>query len=267
MFASAPTSYDVNSSITSNVTAANVQELPYATPVTILAAAGGQDRIKVKNVIHWPTFSGNKQQYFADVTAASLVNNNPATAYTYQLVIWANNALLKGVTTNIRITYRTLFSERNYEATLYRGPKPLEEESFEYEEEELKACQQTEIMSKSAIVQERKVQDRVKGRRGFLNFSASDESSSDNDAEILKFDDLAGSKIEARDGLAELKKSDTKVSHPRCTNTDLKSIPLQIEQLQTLVKLLHNMKLMNTPSESKKKIKRLPGSTGDAALQ
>jgi hypothetical protein len=117
----APTMYDVSSSITSNATAANIAELPYASKAISLSAAGGMDREKYKVLYHLPTLSGNKQSYYADTSYGALNNTNPVNQFFLQVAAWAvAGPLTKGISCYCKLIMRTLWTQRNYSTAMYK---------------------------------------------------------------------------------------------------------------------------------------------------
>lgn len=119
----APTSFDISGTIVSNVTAANVGELPMAKRPRLLAPKGGQDRLRDRLLVHWPTFIGNKQAYFADDSYSSLNNTNPVNNMFIQFAVFGTGLLTLGITANIRLSFRTLWTDFNYSINLFRQPQ------------------------------------------------------------------------------------------------------------------------------------------------
>jgi len=117
----APTGFDINSTITSNINAANVGELPFSMKPRLLAAKGGQDRFRMSKTVHFPSFIGNKQAWFADDRYSALNNTDPANPMFFQIAAFGTGLLTLGITAYIRITFRTLWSEFNYSTTLFKS--------------------------------------------------------------------------------------------------------------------------------------------------
>jgi hypothetical protein len=134
---SAPSDTDIASSVSDSEAVLDIGEMPYATRVKLLSPVGGMDRVNINKTIHWPKFIGNKATYMADVTYSALVTTNPQTILYYNFGITANSNFVNGVTRFVRIIYRVLFNDRNFDIPvtmkedrnykkMKQGIKPLE---------------------------------------------------------------------------------------------------------------------------------------------
>jgi hypothetical protein len=115
MIQGAPSDFDLGGFITSRTRVFDLGEMPYAIPTRTLSAASGMDRVRYTSIVHFPSFIGNKQSYMADVAYSALNNTNPALTFFWNMGMTADNNMSNGVTVYLKITYRTLWSERNFD--------------------------------------------------------------------------------------------------------------------------------------------------------
>lgn len=111
----APTDTDLSASLTSAARCADLGEMTYGRRPITLAGTGGMNRSSFTKVIKWPKFTGDRLRYMSDDLFSSLNNNNPAHVTFLQFAIFsAGSSVDVGVSRNIRITYRTLWTDRNF---------------------------------------------------------------------------------------------------------------------------------------------------------
>jgi hypothetical protein len=111
----APADADIASSVTDSEAVLDIGEMPYAMPTKLLAAVGGMDRMTHTQVINIGKFIGNKQTAMADVTYGALVTTNPSTSVYYAVGITAESNFVNGVARLFKISFRVLWTNRNFD--------------------------------------------------------------------------------------------------------------------------------------------------------
>jgi hypothetical protein len=132
----APTDTDLSGSLSSAARCADLGEMSYGLRPITLAGVNGMNRVTVRKLVKWPKFTGDYARYMADDLFASLNNTNPShTVYLQFAVFSAGASIDVGISRNIRITYRTLWTDRNYNFANLRS-KPVYIQAEEEEDEQ-----------------------------------------------------------------------------------------------------------------------------------
>lgn len=111
----APTDTDITGSLSSAARCADLGEMSYGRRPITLAGVNGMNKQSFTKVIKWPKFTGDYARYMADDLFSSLNNNNPSHVLFLQFAIFsAGNAINVGISRNVRIIYRVLWTDRNF---------------------------------------------------------------------------------------------------------------------------------------------------------
>jgi len=115
----APSDFDLGGLITSRSRTIDLGEMPHAVPTRIVGPSTGMGRMFYTKFIHLPSYNGNKQAYMADLQYSALNNTNPAVTFFWNMGYIADPGtdMAVGFTIYLRITYRVLWSERNFDIT------------------------------------------------------------------------------------------------------------------------------------------------------
>jgi len=115
----APSDFDLGGLVTSRSRTIDLGEMPHAVPTRIVGPSTGMGRMTYTKIIHLPSYNGNKQAYMADLQYSALNNTNPAVTFFWNMGYIADPGTDMGVgfTIYLRITYRVLWSERNFDIT------------------------------------------------------------------------------------------------------------------------------------------------------
>jgi len=115
----APSDFDLGGLITSRSRTIDLGEMPHAVPTRIVGPSTGMGRMFYTKIIHLPSYNGNKQAYMADLQYSALNNTNPAVTFFWNMGYIADPGIdmAVGFTIYLRITYRVLWSERNFDIT------------------------------------------------------------------------------------------------------------------------------------------------------
>lgn len=111
----APQEVDDSANINSNARVLDIGEMPYAVRPVLLGPNGSMNRTSFTRIINWPKFVGNKQMYRADDSFASLNNANPANTLFLMFAACATTNFNNGLVKYVRIIYRVLWTDRNFE--------------------------------------------------------------------------------------------------------------------------------------------------------
>jgi hypothetical protein len=146
----APSDADIASAVSDSEAVLDIGEMPYAMKTKILAPLGGMDRLRHVQTVDIGKFIGNKQTLMADVTYSALVTSDPQLLMFYTVGVTAETNFLNGVAKMFKITFRTLWTDRNFDIPaglsqqliqdrkLSRLRQQIEKEQFQEKEAVLK---------------------------------------------------------------------------------------------------------------------------------